>query len=141
MKATPLLGQLLELRKDATALYKTSLRSNKGIPPTVQIEAPAVGTVNATTLTVLSEGGRGLWASLNIRDHQYVLTALRWQVQNKVFQKPVRLPKLPNGITRANRYGKPFFRVFVNKRGVHSVVYKYYTTLAAAVQCVQELES
>ena len=82
-----------------------------------------------------------MWVSLNISDIQYILTALRWQVQNKVFQKPVRLPKLPKGITRASRYGKASFRVFVNKRGERSVLYKYFTTLEAAVQCVEQLES
>ena len=135
LKQTPLLSELMGLRNEAAGKYKTKVRDRTDVPPAIQIQAPQVGPVPATDLTVLSDGGRVLWVSLEMDAIQYLITALRWQVENNVSNPPIALPKLPNGVTRATLYGKIRYRVFVNYMGGWSVKYKYFTTIEAAVQC------
>ena len=141
LRRTPLLKQLLDLRKASVAMYRTAVRRNKGIPTTVQIDAPRVGPVEAATLTVLSDGGKILWVSLCLSNVQYLETALRWQVENKIVDESAKLPKLPTGITRATRYGRVQYRVFVNRQGEHKVLFKYFNTLDDAEDCLESLES
>ena len=80
-----------------------------------------------------------LWVSLSMNDVEYILTALRWQVDNNVQDVSQHLPKLRQGITRATRYGKTQYRVFVNKKGHYDVLYKYFNTVIRAEQCLDAL--
>ena len=139
LTSTTLLKQLVELRNTAVAMYKTSMHRRAGIPDVVQIESPTVGTATSTNLTVLSGGGKVLWVSLSMNDVEYILTALRWQVDNNVQDVSQHLPKLRQGITRATRYGKTQYRVFVNKKGHYDVLYKYFNTVIRAEQCLDAL--